>query len=359
MRTPARLLLIVAPVVFLFGLWLGLSKPGWSPRVGVRAAQTLQALCPPGLFQEAIKNHLKEKEGIDLQVHSGETPQEYFQWLHERRADFDVVCVASHHLSESQLENHFAPLAVSEEWRLRRLHPDFRSLPADKSLTFFWPVGWRVYLPAVNHQQEGSWPTTGKGFELFLEEDFREVLHLYLAKGLLRPEWLEPEHTDPLATTLSAPAPQWQWVGEEGFDPLLKDFTPNPSDPVRLLYMHHVHWEGLPKNLKESWIWGAPGLPGNLQVMGLLAAKEADPQPLDQLIRALARPQAAALLAQTSQWATPLREAAVSGPLSASFLRTLPLTAFQMTSGLDPNALFWERVVHSASQSADPTESAQ
>ena len=356
MRTPVRLLLIVAPVVFLLGLWMGLKKPGWSPRVGNRDLQTVRVLCPEGVFSTNLLEHLRKREGLDLLVTQTDQPQEYFRKIYQNLANFDVVCAASHHLSGPRMKELFAPLPLSAEWRGRRLHPDFRSLPSDRNLERFWPLGWRVLLPTVAQTQLDRWMSAHHQFVFFLEEDFREVLHLYRGKNLLREEWLQPEHTDPLTTVLGSTNPTWQNVTRTGLEVLLHQEEFTSSDPLQVLYVDHVLWESLDEALQSRWSWGLNDLPGNLQVMGLLLPHAADPQPLEVLIRALARPATSSLLAHESGWASTSLAGELEGPVSADFLRTIPLTQFQMVSGLDPSGVFWERIVSSSQPEATELE---
>ncbi len=355
MRMPTRLLLIVAPVVFLVGLWLGLSKPGWSPRVGNRDLKPLKVLCPEGVFTPSLKEELKSREGLDLLVTAPSTPKEYFRRIYQNLDEFDVLCVSSHHLTSSHLKEKLAELPFSSEWRARRLHADFRSIPIDRSLERFWPLGWRVLLPTVEKGSLELWMSTRQRFKVFLEEDFREVLHLYLGKNLIREEWLQPDHTDPLTTVLSAPEPQWQNVSSEQMSALMINPASFPTELVKVAYPDHIQWENLSDSAKDQWSWGLENLAGNLQVLGLALPQTAKPEGIELLIRALTRPTLNALLARESRWASTSASADLEGPLSAGFLRTIPLTGFQMISGLEPSGLFWERIV-SSSQGEPVTE---
>jgi hypothetical protein len=306
-------------------------------------------LCPPGVFSQPLLEKLRKSEGLDLKISSPDTPKEYFRKLYQDLQKFDLVCIGSHHITENSLKEQFALLPITAEWRDRRLHTDFRTVPVDPKLERFWPLGWRVYLPTISAEKSGAWATTSNRFGIYLMEDFREVLHFYLGKNLIREEWLNPEFADHLSSILSKEQPTYNFVSEkELLDKITTATTASAVSPVDVLYVPHTLWYGLPEDVRKDWIWGLREVPGNLEVLGLAAPTGTSAELVETLLRVISHPAIGSQLSESSRWASTLQGATTQDTLHPTFLRNIPLTHFQWISGLEPSGLFWERIVASA-----------
>ena len=203
-----RLIYLLVPTCFLFGLWWGLKEYRSKHRPNIQYSKSLNVLAPKGLIPNSVKEAFERNFEIGLRIYGAESAKKLLYKVRDPATIFDVVFVYSNQISLKQTKDLFKENAIDPKLIKKVLSPDFQWTPVDPNLDYILPLFWGVngayikkaHAKKFNLSESSSWKeiynSLSEDRKLLTEDNAKIIIDFLRKSEQLKSEWLETEQAD-------------------------------------------------------------------------------------------------------------------------------------------------------------------